>query len=57
MINQKDDELDFLINWIEAMIDLKIERAFGRDTLHEGIQESELRQKLYSIRGKKNETI
>ena len=53
MTNQKDNKLDFLIDWIEAMIDLKIERAFNRDTLHEGIRESELRQKLYSIRDKK----
>ena len=39
-------QLDALMEWVEKLIDFKIECAFSRDALHEEIMESDSRWKL-----------
>lgn len=40
------EQLDILMDWVEKLIDFKIECAFNRDALHESIVESEFRGRL-----------
>lgn len=44
-----EEMLVALENYIEAVIDRKIEDAFGRDSLIESVRASELRQELLEL--------
>lgn len=46
-----EKEVDALAIWIQSLIDQKIEQAFGRDSTHEWVRESELRQDIYALMG------
>ena len=39
-----EEQMQLLVKWVEAMIDMKIEEAFGRDSLNETLSEDGLRQ-------------
>ena len=45
------EELDALTIWIEALIDLQIERALIRDYTTEYVRQAELRRELYAVIG------
>jgi hypothetical protein len=47
--NMSEEMLVALENYIEAMIDQKIENAFGRDSLIESVRKSELRRELLEL--------
>jgi hypothetical protein len=42
-----EKQLEALMRWVKATIDVKIEEAFGRDSLHEDVNEIECRNRLY----------
>jgi hypothetical protein len=46
-----EEQLQALMDWVEAIIAEKIENAFGRDSLHEGIREMSCRDDLYVALG------
>lgn len=41
-----DQQLKLLLDYVDALIDEKIEDAFGRDSLYESVKTRELRQQL-----------
>ena len=45
----REEELESLFEAIEALIEEKIESAFGRDTLSETIRASELKQRCINL--------
>jgi len=46
-----EEQLQALMNWIEAAVDAKVEKAFGRDCLHESVIEDRCREHLYVALG------
>ena len=46
-----EEQLQALMDWVEAAIAEKIERAFGRDDLHESITEMGCKDDLYVALG------
>jgi hypothetical protein len=50
-----EKQLEALMSWIKATIDVKIEEAFGRDSLHEDIIEIECKKDLYVALGLREE--
>jgi len=46
-----EEQVQALIEWVEAAIAEKIETALWRDSLHEGIRERECRDDLYVALG------
>jgi hypothetical protein len=50
-----EKQLETLMVWIKATIDVKIEEAFGRDSLHEDIIEIECKKDLYVAFGLREE--
>jgi len=47
------EQLEKLMDWIDARIDYKIENAFGRDSTHEYIRENDIKQELLALFGEK----
>jgi len=50
-----EEQLLALMVWIKATINVKIEEAFGRDSLHEDVIEIECRKRLYIALGLREE--
>ena len=42
-----EKQLEALMSWVKAVIDIRIEEAFGRDSLHEDINEIDCKNRLY----------
>lgn len=44
-------QLMALMDWVESIIDLKVEEAFGRDPSHEHVKEFSTRDELLDLFG------
>jgi hypothetical protein len=42
-----EEQLEALMRWVAAEIDVRIELALGRDSLHEDINEIDCKNRLY----------